>query len=67
VSITPSQPVALSGQHRTRIARQVEYVELTLMEEFQQNLIDAIHIPHMIDQFPHLKKRTTAAHKKGGV
>jgi uncharacterized 2Fe-2S/4Fe-4S cluster protein (DUF4445 family) len=50
-----------------RIARQVEYVELTLMEEFQQNLIDAIHIPHMIDQFPHLKKRTTAAHKKGGV
>ena len=50
-----------------RIARRVEYVELTLLEEFQQNLIDAIHIPHMIDKFPHLKQKTTAAHKKGGV
>jgi uncharacterized 2Fe-2S/4Fe-4S cluster protein (DUF4445 family) len=38
-----------------RIARQVEYVELTLMEDFQQHLIEAIHIPHMTDDFPHLK------------
>ena len=41
-----------------RIARQVEYVELTLMEDFQQNLIEAIHIPHMTDEFPHLKQNT---------
>ena len=49
-----------------RIARRVEYVELTLMEDFQQNLIDAIHIPHATDEFPHLKK-TKAAFKKGGL
>ena len=35
-----------------RISRSVEYVELTLMEDFQQNLIEAIHIPHMTDAFP---------------
>ncbi len=48
-----------------RIARRVEYVELTLMEDFQQHLIDAIHIPHMTDDFPHLKKKTVAGRKKG--
>jgi len=40
-----------------RIALRVEYFELTLMEDFQQNFIDAIHIPHMTDEFPHLKRR----------
>jgi len=44
-----------------RIARQVEYLELTLMEDFQEHLIDAIHIPHMIDEFPHLKPKTRGA------
>ena len=39
-----------------RVARRVEHVELTLMEDFQENLIDAIHIPHMTDEFPHLYK-----------
>ena len=48
-----------------RIARRVEYVELTLMEEFQQNLIDAIHIPHMTDEFPCLQKQTKEACNKG--
>lgn len=37
-----------------RIARSVEYVELTLMEDFQEQLIEAIHMPHMSDPFPHL-------------
>ena len=50
-----------------RIVQRVEYVELTLMEDFQQNLIDAIHIPHMTDEFPHLKKKIKAASKKGDV
>jgi len=54
-------------QEADRIARRVEYVELTLMDDFQQNLIDAIHIPHMTDEFPHLKKKTKAAYKKGGL
>lgn len=40
-----------------RIARQVEYVELTLLKEFQEQLIDAIHIPHMTDAFPYLRGR----------
>ena len=48
-----------------RIARQVEYVELTLMEDFQQHLIDAIHIPHMTDDFPHIKRKNLARRKKG--
>jgi len=36
------------------IAQQVEYIELTLLKDFQQQLIDAIHLPHKIDAFPHL-------------
>ncbi len=37
------------------IARRVEYVELTLEEDFQKEFIEALHLPHMIDPFPHLK------------
>jgi uncharacterized 2Fe-2S/4Fe-4S cluster protein (DUF4445 family) len=37
-----------------RIARQVEYVELTLEPDFQRELIAATQIPHMTDAFPHL-------------
>ena len=47
-----------------QIAQQAEYVELTLMEDFQEHLIDAIHIPHMTDDFPHLRKKTSARRKK---
>jgi uncharacterized 2Fe-2S/4Fe-4S cluster protein (DUF4445 family) len=36
------------------VANHAEYIELTLTEDFQQNLIEAIHIPHMSDRFPHL-------------
>jgi uncharacterized 2Fe-2S/4Fe-4S cluster protein (DUF4445 family) len=35
-----------------RIAREVEYVELTLMEDFQETLIGAIHIPHTAHHRP---------------
>jgi uncharacterized 2Fe-2S/4Fe-4S cluster protein (DUF4445 family) len=38
-----------------RIARRVEYVELTLMDGFQEQLIEAIHIPHISDAFPYLR------------
>lgn len=51
-----------------RIARRVEYVELTLMEDFQEQLIDAIHIPHMTDALPYLQERpsqTSAAAPAG--
>jgi uncharacterized 2Fe-2S/4Fe-4S cluster protein (DUF4445 family) len=36
------------------VARQVEYLELTLEKEFQQEFMAAMSIPHMSDAFPHL-------------
>ena len=37
------------------MARQVEYVELTIEPDFQQEFIDSLYIPHMKDPFPSLK------------
>ena len=37
------------------VARNVEYLELTLEKDFQQEFMKAMHIPHMQDAFPHLK------------
>jgi uncharacterized 2Fe-2S/4Fe-4S cluster protein (DUF4445 family) len=37
------------------VARNVEYVELTVEEDFQKQFMQAMHIPHMKDDFPHLK------------
>lgn len=37
-----------------RISRRMEYVELTLQPDFQEQLIGAIHLPHMTDSFPSL-------------
>ena len=37
------------------IARKVEYIELTIEEDFQKEFMGAIQIPHMKDLFPHLK------------
>ncbi len=36
------------------VAGNVEYLELTLEKEFQQEFMQAMHIPHMKDSFPHL-------------
>jgi uncharacterized 2Fe-2S/4Fe-4S cluster protein (DUF4445 family) len=36
------------------MARRVEYLELTLEKEFQQEFMAAMFIPHMSDAFPHL-------------
>ena len=36
------------------VARNVEYLELTLEKDFQQEFMQAMHIPHMKDTFPHL-------------
>ena len=35
-------------------ARHAEYVELTLVKDFQEHLIEAIHLPHMTDTFSNL-------------
>ena len=48
----------LNREKRTEageIARKVEYLELTLEEDFQKEFMEALHIPHMKDPFPHLK------------
>ena len=37
------------------ISRHTEYVELTLEADFQRQLMEAIHIPHMTDIFTHLE------------
>jgi len=37
------------------VSRNVEYMELTLERDFQKEFLGAMQIPHMTDQFPHLK------------
>jgi uncharacterized 2Fe-2S/4Fe-4S cluster protein (DUF4445 family) len=37
------------------VARNVEYMELTLEEDFQRAFMEAMQIPHMKDKFPHLE------------
>jgi uncharacterized 2Fe-2S/4Fe-4S cluster protein (DUF4445 family) len=36
-------------------SRNVEYIELTLEETFQEDFMEAMQLPHMKDEFPHLK------------
>jgi uncharacterized 2Fe-2S/4Fe-4S cluster protein (DUF4445 family) len=33
----------------------VEYVELTVEPNFEQEFMEAMQMPHMTDEFPHLK------------
>lgn len=37
------------------VSRNVEYIELTVEEDFQQQFMEAMQVPHMKDQFPHLE------------
>ena len=37
------------------VARNVEYIELTVERDFQQQFMEALQIPHMKDEFPHLE------------
>lgn len=39
-----------------QIARQIEYVELTVEPDFEKQFAAAMHFPHMSDAFPHLQK-----------
>ncbi len=36
-------------------SRNVEYIELTVEENFQQEFMEAMQLPHMTDKFPHLE------------
>jgi uncharacterized 2Fe-2S/4Fe-4S cluster protein (DUF4445 family) len=38
-----------------RVAREVEYIELTTYPKFTEEFVAAMHIPHMSDAFPHLE------------
>jgi uncharacterized 2Fe-2S/4Fe-4S cluster protein (DUF4445 family) len=37
------------------ISRNVEYIELTVEPDFEKQFMESMQIPHMTDQFPHLK------------
>jgi uncharacterized 2Fe-2S/4Fe-4S cluster protein (DUF4445 family) len=37
------------------VSRNVEYIELTVEPNFQQEFMGAMHLPHMTDAFPHLE------------
>ncbi len=39
----------------SNIARQVEYIELTVELDFERQFIQAMYFPHMKDKFPHLE------------
>ena len=41
-------------QEADQIARQVEYMELTIEKEFQDEFVAALTLPHAKDPFPHL-------------
>ena len=36
-------------------SRNVEYIELTVEKDFQQQFMEAMQLPHMTDPFPHLE------------
>jgi uncharacterized 2Fe-2S/4Fe-4S cluster protein (DUF4445 family) len=42
-------------EEANRIARQVEYVELTVEPDFEREFMYAMHIPHMRDRFPNVE------------
>jgi len=37
------------------ISRNVEYIELTVEEDFEIQFMEPMQIPHMTDEFPHLE------------
>lgn len=51
--------IALLNREKRKVAnklcRSVKYVELTLEDDFQTELVGATQLPHMTDKFPHLE------------
>jgi len=37
------------------VARNVEYIELTVEPDFEKQFMQSMQIPHMVDEFPHLE------------
>lgn len=46
-----------------QIARQVEYIELTIEQDYEKQFAAAMHFPHMRDKFPHLQKMLDKAER----
>lgn len=38
-----------------RLASEIRYIETAVDQDFQEEFVQAIHIPHQTDEFPHLK------------
>lgn len=47
-----------------RMAREVEYVELSAHEDFEQEFTRSMHLPHMTDAFPLLEAYLNGDHRK---
>ena len=41
------------------VSRNVEYIELTVEPDFQQEFMEAMQLPHMTDAFPHLEGKVS--------
>jgi uncharacterized 2Fe-2S/4Fe-4S cluster protein (DUF4445 family) len=56
--------IALLNRDKRReaeeMAGRVEYLELTLSRDFQEEFMAAMSIPHMKDAFPHLPPKKTS-------
>ncbi len=56
--------IALLNRDKRReaeeMAGRVEYLELTLSPDFQEEFMAAMFIPHMLDAFPHLPSKKTS-------
>jgi uncharacterized 2Fe-2S/4Fe-4S cluster protein (DUF4445 family) len=46
-------------QEAARISRKVRYLETAVDPDFQSQFVDAMHLPHGIDEFPHLREVLT--------
>lgn len=53
--------------HAQELARWVTYIETAIDPEFQTEFVDAIHIPHASDAFPHLEGLLPAAAAQSGT
>ncbi len=49
------------------VARNVEYIELTVEKAFQKEFMGAMQIPHMTDPFPHLEGLVLSRHTPSEV
>ena len=52
-------------QEADSLCRNVQYIELTLEKTFQQQLVEAIQLPHKSDGFPNLERMLNSGGSSG--